>query len=109
VRAAIRRAGKNLQFQGVPLDQAPQAALAVEAVWDDVWEQQLVARALESLRQSCGGSLPFRAFEQYALLDRPADVVATELDTTVDNVHQAKSRMTRRLRELVPQLRESEE
>jgi DNA-directed RNA polymerase specialized sigma24 family protein len=52
--------------------------------------------------------LPFRAFEQYVLLDRAADAVAKELDTTVENVHQAKSRMARRLRELVRQLREAD-
>ena len=40
VRAAIRRAGKNLRFQGVPLDQVPHAELAVEPLWNDIWEQQ---------------------------------------------------------------------
>jgi len=34
--------------------------------------------------------------------------VARDLGTTVDNVHQAKSRYTRRLREVVAKLREAE-
>jgi RNA polymerase sigma-70 factor (ECF subfamily) len=109
IRAAVRRAGKNLRFRGMPLDEIPQLELAVEPVWADVWEQQLVALALDQLRQRSGGSLPFRAFEQYVLLDRSADMVAKELGTSVENVHQAKSRMTKQLRELVGQLRESED
>ncbi len=109
VRAAVRRAGKNLRFRGQPLDEVPELELAVEPVWNDVWEQQLVAAALDLLRASSGGSLAFRAFEQYVLLDRPADEVARELGTSIDNVHQSKTRMTRKLRELVSQLREIEE
>jgi RNA polymerase sigma-70 factor, ECF subfamily len=108
VRAAIRRAGKNLRFRGMRLDEVPQPELAVEPVWADVWEQQLVARALEQLREQSADTLAFRAFEQYVLRDRPADVVANELGTSVDNVHQAKSRMTRQLRQLTGRLREDE-
>src|SRR3954447_2722698 len=33
VRAAVRRAGKNLRFGGVPLDEVPQLELAIEPVW----------------------------------------------------------------------------
>ena len=108
VRAAMRRAGKNLRFRGVPFDELPEVELAVEGVWDDVWEQQIVAAAVEQLRQSAGTSLPFRAFEQYVLLDRAADEVARELGTTVENVHQAKSRMLKRLRGIVTELRDAE-
>lgn len=109
VRAAIRRAGKNLRFQGIPLDEVPHAELAVEPLWNDLWEQQLVSQALLCVREECRDSLAFRAFEQYVLLDHPADVVAAELGTTVNNVHQAKTRITKQLREAVQRLRESEE
>ena len=105
VRAAIRRAGKNLRFRGMQLADLPQVELAVEPEWNDVWEQQLVSQALTVLKCECGETLPFRAFEQYVLLDRDAKVVATELGTSVNNVHQAKSRMTARLRGLVEELR----
>jgi RNA polymerase sigma-70 factor (ECF subfamily) len=108
VRAAIRRAGKNMRFQGAPFDEVNQIELAVEPLWNDVWEQQLVARALDQLRSTSGDSLAFRAFEKYVLLDQPSDQVARELGTSVDNVHQSKTRMTRRLRELVSELREAE-
>ncbi|HUQ72468.1 MAG TPA: sigma-70 family RNA polymerase sigma factor [Planctomycetaceae bacterium] len=105
VRAGIRLAGKNLRFQGVPLEDVSHAELAVEPLWNDVWEQQLVAQALEIVRMECADSVAFRAFEQYVLLDRAADIVAAELETSVNNVHQAKSRITKQLREAVQRLR----
>jgi RNA polymerase sigma factor (sigma-70 family) len=109
VRAAIRRVGKNLRFRGVPMDEIPKAELAVEPIWDDVWEQQLVSQALKIVRDECENSLIFRAFEQYVLLDRSADIVASELGLGVNSVHQAKTRITKQLREAVQRLRESED
>jgi RNA polymerase sigma factor (sigma-70 family) len=109
VRAAIRRAGKNLRFRGIPLEDVPQAEIAVEPVWNDVWEQQLVAEALEVIRREQCDSLMFSAFEQYVLFDRPAETVAAELRTSVNNVHQAKTRITKLLRERVEQLRQLEQ
>jgi RNA polymerase sigma-70 factor, ECF subfamily len=109
VRAAIRRAGKNIRFRGIPLDEIPQAELAVEPIWDDVWEQQLVTEALRQVREACQNSTAFRAFEQYVLLDRSAEIVANELGTSVNNVHQSKTRITKQLRDTVQRLRESEE
>jgi len=106
VRAAIRRAGKNLRFRGTPLDEIPQAELAVEPIWNDIWEQQLVSEALRIVRDECQDSLAFRAFEQYVLLDRSAEIVAAELGTSVNNVHQAKTRITKQLREAVLRLRD---
>jgi RNA polymerase sigma factor (sigma-70 family) len=108
LRAAIRRAGKNLRFQGIPLDQVSDAELAVAPMWDDLWEQQLIAQALRMIRQECQDSLMFRAFEQYVLLERSAEIVAAELQTSVNNVHQAKTRMTRQLREAVQRLRQAD-
>jgi len=108
VRAAIRRGGKNVRFRGIPLDEIPQAELAVEPIWDDVWEQQLVTEALRLVRNACQNSTMFRAFEQYVLLDRSAEIVAKELGTSVNNVHQAKTRITKQLRDTVQHLREIE-
>jgi len=105
VRAAIRRAGKNMRFRGLPLSELPEAEVAVDQIWDDVWEQQLIAQALRIVREESSDSVTFRAFEQYVLLDRSADIVAAELKTTVNNIHQAKSRITKRLREVVEMLR----
>ena len=109
VRAAIRRAGKNVRFRGIPLDEIPQAELAVEPIWDDEWEQQLMSRALLLIREECQNSVAFLAFEQYVLLDRSAEIVATELGIAVNTVHQAKTRITKQLRDVVQRLRLSED
>jgi RNA polymerase sigma factor (sigma-70 family) len=109
IRAAIKRAGKNIRFRGIPLDEISEAELAVESYWDEAWEQQLVSEALLQIRKECGNNLTFRAFEQYVLLDRSAEVVAIELQTSVNNVHQSKSRMTKLLRDTVAKLRAQED
>jgi RNA polymerase sigma-70 factor, ECF subfamily len=109
VRAAIRRHGKNLRFQGVPLTEVPDAELAVDALWNDVWEDEMLRTALRRLRETTESSTTFRAFEEYVLMDRPAEDVAQELGLSVDNVHQIKSRLTKRLRGLVEAVRRESE
>jgi RNA polymerase sigma factor (sigma-70 family) len=107
IRATIRRAGQNARFRNIPLAEIPQPELAVEPLWADVWEQQLVSEALLTLRQECQDSSTFRAFEQYVLFDRPAEIVAAELKISVNSVHQAKTRITQALRDVVQRLRDS--
>jgi DNA-directed RNA polymerase specialized sigma24 family protein len=43
LRAAQRRAGKNLKHRGIPLEQLPADDLAIDHAWNDVWEQELLA------------------------------------------------------------------
>ena len=109
VRCAIRRAGKNLRFRGVPLDQVSGVELAVEPLWNDVWEQALVAQALALIREECRDGIAFRAFERYVLLDQPAERVAAELGVSVDVVYQSKTRITRQLREAVRRVRAADD
>ncbi|HEX3356353.1 MAG TPA: sigma-70 family RNA polymerase sigma factor [Tepidisphaeraceae bacterium] len=109
VRATIRRSAKAMKFQGVSLEGREDIEPVFDPIWEDVWEQKLVGIALNHLRQNSGDGLTFRAFERYVLLDRPAQDVAKELGTTVENVYQAKTRMTKRLRDLVGQLREADD
>lgn len=108
VRAAVKLHGANLRFRGIPLDQIPEPEQSVEPMWNDVWEEQLVAQALKLLRTSQENSATYRAFEEYVLRDRAANVVANELGLSENSVHQAKSRMTKLLRETVARLRELE-
>jgi RNA polymerase sigma-70 factor, ECF subfamily len=109
VRAAIRRSGKNLRFRGIPLDELPDADVAVEPEWNDVWEKQLVSEALALLLVESSNGTAFIAFDRYVLRGESADDVATALGTSVNNVHQAKTRMTKRLREIVAELRRRED
>jgi RNA polymerase sigma-70 factor (ECF subfamily) len=77
--------------------------LEVEAVWADTWEREKIHRALDLLRNRYSTRpdkvKTFRAFEMSAMLERPAEEIAGELGMSIDSVHQAKSRLTRALRE----------
>lgn len=108
VRAAIKRAGANLRFRGVPLDQIPEPEATVEPLWNDAWEANLVSQALKLMRKQQQGNKTYQAFEEYVLKDRSPAVVAAELDISENSVHQAKTRMTKLLREIVSRLRELE-
>ncbi len=68
-----------------------------------------MSQALRIVREQGQNSTAFRAFEQYVLLDRSAEIVAAELGTSVNNVHQVKTRITKQLRDTVQHLREMEE
>jgi DNA-directed RNA polymerase specialized sigma24 family protein len=108
VRAAVKLHGANLRFRGIPLDQIPEPEQSVEPMWNDFWEEQRVAQALKLLRTSQENSSAFRAFEEYVLRDRAANVAAIKLGISENSIHQAKSRMTKMLRETVAKLRELE-
>jgi RNA polymerase sigma-70 factor, ECF subfamily len=109
VRATLKRVGANLRYRGRPLETISEPEAAVEPLWDDAWEEQLVARALQTLRSRLRNSAEFQAFEEYVLKNRAAAEVAEELQVTVNYVHQSKSRMTKQLRDIVQGLRSLEE
>jgi hypothetical protein len=46
VRAAIRNAGKNLRFHGKSLSEIPEVEIAVEPIWGDMWEREIVAHTV---------------------------------------------------------------
>lgn len=108
VRAALRRAGATLRFRGIPLDQIPEPEEIVEPLWSDAWEANLVSQALKLMRKQQQGNKTYLAFEEYVLKDRSPAVVAAELSISENSVHQAKTRMTKLLREIVSKLRELE-
>jgi RNA polymerase sigma factor (sigma-70 family) len=90
-------------------DNAPDD-VAVEAVWDDVWETEKLGRALAVVRQryavNAERQRTFRAFELCTLLDRPIEQVAAELGLSLESVRAAKSRVSRALREAFDRLDE---
>lgn len=98
-RALQKKFGKNKQFQGQPLDQIDPGAVAVDQVWNDVWEQQLLRRVLDDVRESMGQSKTFQAFELYVVFDKPAQDVATKLEMHINSVYRAKEQITRLLQE----------
>jgi RNA polymerase sigma-70 factor (ECF subfamily) len=98
-RALQKKIGQTSRFQGQPLDQIDPGAVAVEQVWNDVWEQQLLRRVLDDVRETMGNSKTFQAFELYVVFDKPAQDVATKLDMHLNSVYRAKEQITRLLQE----------
>jgi RNA polymerase sigma factor (sigma-70 family) len=107
--AAQRRFGRDAKFRGQPLDLVDPEALEVDQVWNDVWEQEQLRRAVDQLRAEIGSTKTFRAFEMYVILDLPPQEVSHRLDLHIDNVYRAKQSVTRMLRERLTALRSTEE
>jgi RNA polymerase sigma factor (sigma-70 family) len=111
-RALVKHAKKNKRWGGQALSEEQADSLEVQAAWEDVWEQELLRRALKAAKKQYSGTeamkKTFQAFEQYVLNERDADEVAKELDLSRDSVHQAKRRITKALSEHLKQLRETE-
>jgi RNA polymerase sigma-70 factor, ECF subfamily len=105
VRSAVRLAGKNMRFRGIPLENLTDVETAIEPAWESAWENQLMSEGLEMLRQLYGQTLMYRAFFELVFQERTPESIATELQTTANNVHQAKSRMTKQLKKIVERLR----
>jgi RNA polymerase sigma factor (sigma-70 family) len=104
-----RKRGPEMIFNAQEDFQDPDD-VAVEAVWNDVWETEKLGRALAIVRQRYATNAErqrtFRAFEMCTLLDRPIAQVAVELGLSLESVRAAKSRVSRALRErLINQLR----
>ena len=103
-RAVSALIGKHARFNGVPLDQIDPQAVAIEHVWNDVWEQELFQRAMQQLRVEMGETKTFRAFEQYVAQNQPAESVAAALDLHLTSVYRAKREITALLRQRVQAL-----
>jgi RNA polymerase sigma factor (sigma-70 family) len=107
-RALRTLLGKAAHFQGTPLEQIDPSALAIEQVWNDVWEQELLARAVEQIRADSGETKTFQAFEQYVVLEQPAPVVAENLGIHLTTVYHAKEQITQQLRDAVSKMFEDD-
>jgi RNA polymerase sigma-70 factor (ECF subfamily) len=104
-RALQKRLGHEARFNGRPLDQIDPEAVAIDQVWNDIWEQQQLRRALDDVRQSMGETKTFQAFELYVVLDQPAQAVAEKLGMHLNSVYRAKDQVTRLLQEKVLAMR----
>jgi RNA polymerase sigma factor (sigma-70 family) len=102
-RVFQRRLGNKLAVNGRSIDQVDESELAIDAVWNDIWETEELRQAMEIVRKAYSVNRDrlktFQAFEMYVLHERPADEVAREFGISVASVHQAKSRVTKAIRE----------
>jgi RNA polymerase sigma-70 factor (ECF subfamily) len=97
-RAVRRRCGESARLVSSASGELDPQSLAVEQAWNDVWEQEHLARALEETRQAYSNGKTFLAFEQYVIFAKPPEVVARELGMSVSSVYKAKERITAALR-----------
>ncbi|HRK32058.1 MAG TPA: sigma-70 family RNA polymerase sigma factor [Tepidisphaeraceae bacterium] len=105
-RALSKRLGKAAKFRGKPLDDINPEEMAVDQLWNDVWEQDLLRQALHLIRQTMGDTKTFRAFELYVVFDQPAEHVAEKLAMHLNSVYRAKEQITRLLQEKVATLKD---
>ena len=97
--ALQKRVGRTARFRAVPIENVDPEELAVDQLWNDVWEQQQLKAALEQVREQYRDNKTFRAFEQFVILDRRGEDVAAELGMSVESVYKAKERVSAALRE----------
>lgn len=110
-RKIQQRAARLPMLQGVEVERIGTHECATEErTWDEIWESQALHRALAIVRNRYlrrpDRARTFLAFEMYAILERPADEVASELGMSVQSVHAAKSRVRRAVGKLARKLAE---
>ncbi|MDP7029479.1 MAG: sigma-70 family RNA polymerase sigma factor [Phycisphaerales bacterium] len=79
----------------------------LDAAWDRQWTEQLLQRAMGEARNEVEDRT-WQAFELYGVRGVPVDAVAEETGMTPAAIRHAKMRLTKRVREIVGRLRESE-
>jgi RNA polymerase sigma factor (sigma-70 family) len=107
-RALHKRLGAAARLHNQPLDAVDPEAVAIDQVWNDVWEQQQLRRALDEVRETMGPTKTFRAFELYVVFDQPAQTVADKLEMHINSVYRAKEQVTRMLQERVAAMRDED-
>jgi RNA polymerase sigma-70 factor (ECF subfamily) len=105
-----RARGRRREWRGQSaLDETPRAD-ELETMWQEECRRTIADRALMELRRDTRfDERTLRAFEMLALGGVAPATVAETLDLSIDSVYAAKSRGTRRLREIVTRLDEAYE
>lgn len=80
---------------------------AAEAAWEDEWQKYHVRRAMRRLL-STTSERDRIAFTRYALEGGPAVQIAEEMQLTVDQIYQIKTRILKRLSALIAEQIEEE-
>jgi RNA polymerase sigma-70 factor (ECF subfamily) len=75
------------------------------AEWDELWEQNLLIRAMESIKQRVN-PITWRSFELYVLEEHSIAAIAKILNINANTIYQHKNRITRLLREEIEYNRE---
>lgn len=80
----------------------------LEGAWDAEWRRAVLAEAIVRLRTTSRVEpKTLDAFDRFALQNVPGEVVAAELGIAVEEIYRIKSRMLKRLRELIDEVERS--
>jgi len=74
-------------------------------VWEQEWQQAVLAQCLRDVSREVEPTT-FHAFDRFARQGRPAREVAEELGISENAVFGAKRRVLRRIREMLPEMKE---
>ncbi|MCA9294798.1 MAG: sigma-70 family RNA polymerase sigma factor [Phycisphaerales bacterium] len=101
---AIRH-GRRDQQAGTALLEGLHDESMLRSIWIDERDRAIFSQAMSSLRQDSGmDERTMQAFELVSLRGVPAIEAAQQCRMSVDQVYVAKSRVTRKLRDLVSQM-----
>lgn len=103
-RALRARVNAIRKMQTNKLEDMDPESPEVTQIWSQQWDQELLRRAMQEVRQEYqepSRQKTFRAFELYVILGKPSEEVAAELQMEINSVHKAKERITKALRKKV--------
>lgn len=104
VHAIFRRSCQNRQPAPLREDESaagvPAAESAQEEAWEQEWRQYHLRTAMRMVRAEFSES-DLAAFDLYVQQQRPAEETARTLGISLDRVYQAKSRIVRRLGDVI--------
>jgi len=96
--------------QPTPMDMLPEPSddPSLRAIWSDERDRSILSKAIEMIRAESGvDERTMLAFELVALRGVPTGEAAHQCGMTSEQVYVAKSRVTKRLRQVVSQLTEA--
>jgi RNA polymerase sigma-70 factor (ECF subfamily) len=99
-RAIRKKLCQNPSHLSLEPDDVPGDQGVHQSTWDEEWRCYHITQAMKAI-QAEFNEMDRRAFQLYAVEGREAKATAEGLGMSVDQVYQAKSRITRRLRQIV--------
>ena len=100
-RALQKIVGQSARFKSTPLQDVDPDSLELDQAWEENWEREQLAVAMQQLREEFPTSRKFRAFEMMMLEGKPVDEVAKALNMSEAAVYKAKQRTTDALKEKI--------
>ncbi|MBL9119988.1 MAG: sigma-70 family RNA polymerase sigma factor [Phycisphaerae bacterium] len=96
-RVRLRQDWRGDSAVGVAVDDAE-----LEGAWDAEWRRAVLAEAIVRLRTTSRAEpKTLDAFDRFALQGVPGEIVAAEIGIALEEIYRIKSRMLKRLREII--------